>query len=125
MKRKKKKDWTIKQFIVYFMVFIIAFQALLFAFIMAIGGGLKNLEENSFKPFAETTQLRVADLEAQLTQAADVLIESSPTIKNNLQDVANKYRQPLSALSDNQNAKMEMYKNNMDILRAITAKENI
>ena len=65
---KKKKDWTIKQFIVYFMVFIIIFQALLFTLIMAIGGGLKNLEENSFKPFGDTALLRVKDLETQLTQ---------------------------------------------------------
>ncbi len=122
---KKKKDWTIKQFIVYFMVFIIIFQALLFTLIMAIGGGLKNLEENSFKPFGDTALLRVKDLETQLTQAADILIEYSPTIKNNLQDVANKYGHPLSELAENQTAKMEMYKNNMDILRTITAKENI
>ncbi|MBQ9519246.1 MAG: EAL domain-containing protein [Firmicutes bacterium] len=122
---KKKKDWTIKQFIVYFMVFIIVFQALLFTLIMALGGGLKNLEENSFKPFSDTAKLRVADLETQLTSAADILIEYSPAIKNNLQDVANKYNSSISGLADNQTAKMEMYKSNMDILRTITSKENI
>ncbi|MBR6400609.1 MAG: EAL domain-containing protein [Firmicutes bacterium] len=124
-KIKKRKDWTIKQFITYFMVFIIIFQAVLFALIMAIGGGLRNLADNSFKPFKETVDLRVEDFTAQLNSAANELTEKSPAIKDNLQKVANKYGAPLSQLQDNQNAKVEMYQRNMDNLRTLATKDNI
>ena len=124
-KIKKRKDWTIKQFITYFMVFIIIFQAVLFALIMAIGGGLRNLADNSFKPFKETVDLRVEDFTAQLNSAANELTEKSPAIKDNLQKVANKYGAPLSQLQDNQNAKVEMYQRNMDNLRTLATKNNI
>lgn|GEM_PF-2263037 len=124
-KIKRRKDWTIKQFITYFMLFILIFQALLFALIMAIGGGLKNLADNSYKPFEETVSLRVVDFAEKLNYAADELISASPAIKDNLQKVANKYGSALSELSDNQNAKVEMYQKNMDILRSLATKENI
>lgn len=123
--QKTKKAWTIKQFIIFFMIFIMLFQALVFALILTIGGSIRNIADNSYRPLMDTSGVRLTVLETQLNSAADVLISSSPSIKRNLQNVADKYRRPLSALADNQNAKMEMYMANMDALRALTSKENI
>ena len=123
--QKTKKAWTIKTFITFFMIFIIIFQAIFFALVLTLGGSLRNITNNTFQPFKDTAELRVADFENQLNEAAGTLSSNSGAINENLQEVADKYNAPISQLSENQNAKMEMYQKNVDILRNIATKDNI
>lgn len=123
--QKIKKAWTIKTFIIFFMIFIIILQALFFALVLTLGGSLRNITNNTFQPFKDTAELRVADFEKQLNEAADVLAINSTAINENLEAVAAKYKKPISELSDNQSAKMEMYLSNVDILRNMAVKDNV
>ena len=120
-----KRAWTIKQFVIYFMIWLMFFQAVVFAVMLTIGGSLRNIANNGFEPFSETVSLRAEDFESKLNAAENLLISNSAVIKNNLQDVADNYALPISELGENQNAKMQMYLRNADVLRSMATKENI
>ena len=123
--QKNKRAWTIKQFVTHFMIWLMLFQSAVFAIMLTLGGSLRNIAYNGFEPFTDTVKLRADDFESKLVSAEDLLAASSSSIKDNLQSVANKYGKPISELGDNQNAKMEMYIKNADILRTLATKENI
>ncbi len=123
--KKTKKVFTIKQFVMYFMISIMLFQAVVFALILTLGGSIGSIAENSYQPFVKAAEGRVTDFEEQLNQVADTLISGSPSIRGKIQAVADKYGSSLYELDANQNAKVEMYQATIGDLRALTAKDSI